>query len=485
MVQDLVHPSMYPLVYGRSLVLREELVGVTDAIENWSGKGDVIEKDTWERSSQDRFRYNVGGSEVPPDFWSNTYQWLPSNVAFQEDGKVKFISYINNLHPVKYAELYRTIEELINTSLPMWDQCLAVVHDHREIQGAGRTECRMGYPDVPDDDNEENWIPSNPEECAHMEVNWEEPQDVEYLSEEENETEKKWEIFRKPRIPEVPFEQMNYAPPDDKKLFNKFKASGLQIIVKLASIELSPENPDFPTGGWHVEGQMNEHIAGTALYYLDSENVTSSHLSFRMQTDAYLSTELEVGQDQYSYLSHIYGTELGHGAPCLQNYGSVKTHQGRLIAFPNVFQHRVSPFSLVDKTKPGHRRFIALWLVDPHQRIISTANVPPQQKNWWRESIFGGSKEKQAEAISKMPAEIVELMKERLSGDGTAMAMPGKLPVELMQMVHEHFHAEKHTLPMNLEEAKEHRLKLMEERGAFVQTAKASWHNHSYNFCEH
>ena len=87
-----------------------------------------------------------------------------------------------------------------------------------------------------------------------------------------------------------------------------------------------------------VEGQMNEHICATALYYLDSENITSSNLSFRMQTSAYLNDEYEdVGQNSYNWMEHIYGTNLGDGgSPCLQNYGSVETKEGRLLAFPNV-----------------------------------------------------------------------------------------------------------------------------------------------------
>jgi hypothetical protein len=46
MVHDLVHPSMYPLVYGRSKVFNEEIVGVHDAITKWAGKGDLILKET-------------------------------------------------------------------------------------------------------------------------------------------------------------------------------------------------------------------------------------------------------------------------------------------------------------------------------------------------------------------------------------------------------------------------------------------------------
>jgi hypothetical protein len=84
---------------------------------------------------------------------------------------------------------------------------------------------------------------------------------------------------------------------------------------------------------------MNEHICATALYYLDSENITDSSLSFRMRTSMYLDDKegFHVGQNSYSWLEQIYGTKLGVGdSPCLQNYGSVETSQGRLVVFPNV-----------------------------------------------------------------------------------------------------------------------------------------------------
>jgi hypothetical protein len=87
-----------------------------------------------------------------------------------------------------------------------------------------------------------------------------------------------------------------------------------------------------------IEGQMNERICATALYYLDSENVTESSLSFRMQTSSYQDDDFDVSQDAYSWLEMVYGTRLGSGSggSCLQNYGSVDTRQGRILAFPNV-----------------------------------------------------------------------------------------------------------------------------------------------------
>ncbi|KAH7355962.1 hypothetical protein BKA66DRAFT_574864 [Pyrenochaeta sp. MPI-SDFR-AT-0127] len=506
MVQDLVHPSMYPLVYGRSRVFQEECVGLTDAIEKWAGKGEVIPKevDDW-NERRDGYRYGVGSGDVPPNYWSYTYQWLPANASFQENGSVKFTSYINNLHPNKYPEIVNTIEKLVMTSLPMWDQCLALAAGYEKRDGAGRTKTRSGKPNNPDDCNPDNWIPSNLDECADVEITKKELRKLHYgylsdeesLIEEEDEEEEedideenikeyKWELIRKPRIPELEFEDVDYAPEDGKRLIDRFRNSGLQIIVKMASIELTPEKPDFPVGGWHVEGQMNEHICATALYYLDSENITDSSLSFRMQTSAYTNSEkgYSVGQDSYHWMEQIYGTSLGGNSPCLQNYGSVDTRQGRLLAFPNVFQHRVSPFRLTDPTKPGHRRFIALWLVDPTKRIISTANVPPQQWNWYVDSILGSSTRAQEEALSKLPTELVALLAEK-GFSSAETSKDGKLPTELMEMVRGYFDESKEALPMSVEEAREHRASLMRERSAFQRTSESGWQQHSYSFCEH
>lgn len=144
-----------------------------------------------------------------------------------------------------------------------------------------------------------------------------------------------------------------------QRLFDKFRDAGLQIIVKMASIELTPEKPHFPHGSWHVEGQssenfapyiprltrnwsgqLNENICATALYYVDSENITESSLSFRMQTSAYMNDEdtgFSVGQDAFHWMISIYGTEFGSGrGECLQKYGTVQTKEERLLAFPNV-----------------------------------------------------------------------------------------------------------------------------------------------------
>lgn len=506
MVQDLIHPSMYPLVYGRSRVLKNEVVTVTDAVEKWAGKGEIISEvedsvqedeysvqedgfALWQRPAASQ-----GSLDIPTNYWSTSYQWLPSNVSLLDDGTVKLTSYINNLHPRRYPDIYATVEKLIETAIPAWDQCL-VEYRLYERYGPGRKVSRFSLPKGVDDEIAENWSPSDPAELAGTEVDLSNDYRFNDIETEEDEKDLKWKILRTPVLREPgSFKKVNYELQRNKEdaesssgslggLRQNFKDFGLQIIIKMASIELTPEKPDFPAGGWHIEGLLNEKICATALYYLDSENVTDSSLSFRMHT-SYEQDELQndVGQDSYHWLECNYGTNLaGFNGSCIQNYGSVNTPEGRLLAFPNVFQHRVSPFELVDKTKPGHRRFIALWLVDPHQRIISTANVPPQQQDWWADSIFGASTNEQKAAAEKLPAEMVQLLREKgvelPNGDEKGAILPN----EVLELVRKEFNLGL----LSTQEAKEHRLALMAERTSHQVDAEKQWLDASYSFCEH
>ena len=144
---------------------------------------------------------------------------------------------------------------------------------------------------------------------------------------------------------------------------------------------------------------------------------------------------MEYQQDYQDWFSAIFGCESG--GPGLQFVGSVETLEGRLLTFPNILQHQVQPFSLVDRTKPGHRKILALFLVDPHTPILSTANVPCQQRDWWRDHI--------AQLCTSLD----------------------RLPVELQDAV---FDGIRSDFPFGPDEAKDLRLELMDERKDFIKT---------------
>ena len=57
-----------------------------------------------------------------------------------------------------------------------------------------------------------------------------------------------------------PEPEEDFEPPpkieDDVDLRRDYGKRGLQIIVKLANIHLTPEKPSYEGGTWHVEGQL-------------------------------------------------------------------------------------------------------------------------------------------------------------------------------------------------------------------------------------
>jgi hypothetical protein len=120
-----------------------------------------------------------------------------------------------------------------------------------------------------------------------------------------------------------------------------------------------------------------------------------------------------------------------------QELGSVSTIEGRCIAFPNIFQHLVSPFKLADPTKPGHRKILVFFLCDPTiTDIPDTTTVPPQQLDWYRDEI---RRIPETDPIYTLPPEVMQSVMDTVEMD-----------------------------LMSREEAEEHRLELMEERSAFV-----------------
>lgn len=120
-VLNLVHPSLYPLVYGRTHVLQEGLVGLSDCVES-CGKGVLTQEPTIEPPRKS-YGYNTHASR--DDRFSTRFQWLPAEVRFKGEGlDVEFTSYINNLHPNQHNGLYSTISKVMSKAIPMWNEVL-------------------------------------------------------------------------------------------------------------------------------------------------------------------------------------------------------------------------------------------------------------------------------------------------------------------------------------------------------------------------
>ena len=103
-VLDLVHPSLFPLMYGKSKYLAAGKVPLQDCA-SCTGQGDTVPIPTLSINDFD---------------YSTKHQWLPCEVFISASGEAKITSYINNLHPDGNEALYAAIEQVISDAIPMW-----------------------------------------------------------------------------------------------------------------------------------------------------------------------------------------------------------------------------------------------------------------------------------------------------------------------------------------------------------------------------
>ncbi|EEH19936.2 hypothetical protein PABG_02195 [Paracoccidioides brasiliensis Pb03] len=443
LVLDLVHPSLFPVVYGRTRIVKGAVLSVLEGISA-AGRGEVLPIPPTGADSATTSLPRNGPMHNP---YSNKFQWLPCDVEFTADSastenkalnnkyqnhkcKCKITSYINNLHPNDHWDLYEVIEKVIEQAVPLWNKTLTP------------SRIRLPYIRIPYDCGEEKLD----EEAMKTDPKPEQESDEDEDDYEERVSE--WEVrIQKTVLPEP---ADIFSPSYEEILVDlqrEFGSTGLQVIVKLANIHLTPEKPRYNGGAWHVEGQLNEHICATALYYYDSENISESRLGFRQFSDPEEANEISYEQDHHQWLTDVFGCT--NNGPALQNIGDVVCKEGRLITFPNVLQHRVSPFKLEDPSKPGHRKILALFLVDPHIHIISSAHVPCQRRDWWGEQV-------------------------------PWQHITGKLPQELANEVVSHIG----DFPISMKDAKELQLELMEERKAIVVEQTRAM-DIEFSLCEH
>ena len=167
------------------------------------------------------------------------------------------------------------------------------------------------------------------------------------------------------------------------------------------------------------------------MYYYDSENIANGQLAFRQQSNKKDAENVQYpddGMESSHWLRDVFGACDCNSTE--QELGCVETRAGRLITFPNTLHRKLRPFSLKNRSKPGHLKILTLFLVDPIIKITSTAHVPCQRRDWWEDSV----------------------------NKQTAI---GGLPLELQDQI---FQKVESKFPLGVEEAKELRLALINER---------------------
>ncbi|KAJ2348318.1 hypothetical protein GGH92_002869 [Coemansia sp. RSA 2673] len=397
-VLNLIDPSLYLLVYCQSrlcrqssssaqaLLMSDKLVECPRSLCRWrkilsdaSGSGPTcyllpaLPREENSNSEESVYDYDLDNDsdgsasskqntdEQYGSYTSPNFCWLPSEFRVDDNGTITIKSYINNLHPVKHAALYPIITSIFSKFLPLLEQ---VVTD-------------LVHPRKPG-------VELNPYECYEYERPEPEPKSgrwayLEYLDELQAWKEDASYVDPQPKPFVVP-----------KRPISPYRLRGrrLQAIVKLSSIELTPEAPSYSRKDWSVVGLVNERIIGTGMLFYDVANIAPSSLTFREALRA-----KHYPSDRFEYYAMCFANglniEYGDGAHDVsQELGDVDIYNEQCVVFPNNIQYQMSELTLEDATKPGHCKMLTFYFVDPSTRIPSTEIVPPQQKDWWIEDIL-------------------------------------------------------------------------------------------------
>ncbi|KAK6331465.1 hypothetical protein TWF730_004547 [Orbilia blumenaviensis] len=436
-VLDLVHPSLWPIIYGRSISLEDGKI-ITAPLEA-------------RRTSETTFESDYPDSDDSETSEASTYSdkfcWLPSEFKISSDGKeTKIASYINNLSSMEQQDLfYPILEKLFTHFVPLFNHVLADLSRSQHRYLRDYEERPNGEPDfisgnVYDDKWEEildNFVKNNGLTVRYSDFAGNLCHSYPRCGSACPNVHDNLGIYSVNDVEGINTDCAWTSPVISPE--GRLEGRTMKVIVKLANIVLTPENPYYYGGSWHIEAMLNERIVSTGIYYYAQENITDSALSFRTR---FGDVEEDEGWARMHGLSHQGNT--------IQDRGSIQTKEHRLIAFPNVLQHQVQPFQLIDPTKPGYRKILVFFLCDPAHDVPTTRTVAAQQP------------EERSKVIDQLRASSL-----------------GSLPEEVFQMVVD-------GLPpvISREEAETYRASLMRERSNFTRDSKHV-QGREYNFCEH
>ncbi|KAJ3098078.1 hypothetical protein HDU97_004337 [Phlyctochytrium planicorne] len=409
-VLDTFHPSNYPVVYGRTCYSTQPNTILGDRL-------------LYLPSETKRLMGSIR------DDVSLKFQWMPSVFEVSETGHVKILSYINNLNPRRHGDLYKTIATVFQRMLPMFERAMGAMG----LPTIKRIEYDCSMSESKDDYVSKRWSEhvaktkkdrmaivkgfqremdgeDNDEEEAEEGEEGEEEEDAEEgdgededddesvnsmdeAEEEEIFNEYYYELLDEEDLLEINVPKLpNFVTflKDQEENINKLqkarynlKSKQLRVIAKAASILLTPENPTYSGGNWHLEGTDNEAIVATGIYYYSIDNVTESRVQFRENFDGY---GISYHQNEWRPVEVVYG--INNGDPMLQPSGHAVSREGRTLVFPNGNQHMVPEFKLEDPSKPGHRKMLVFFLVHPDAKVPSSMEIPPQQAEWAFESLM-------------------------------------------------------------------------------------------------
>jgi len=211
-ILDLVHPSLYPLVYNNTKSLETCLpIPIPQVVQTLV----EAEEDKW---------VDLHGEN--PNIRSTQFQWLPSDFKVSADGKTKIKSYINNPHPIRHRDLCSTIRKIFLASSP---PNLVLDDLERKAHKIRRVETDL----LQQPEKHRDRYPTSREL-----VDWDFGWDMGKLA------------------------GKMFSPPQFSANTN---GKTVKVITKSTNMHLTPRNPEYPRGTWHVEGMNVCSLAASSL----------------------------------------------------------------------------------------------------------------------------------------------------------------------------------------------------------------------------
>jgi hypothetical protein len=312
----LAHSTLYPIVYGRTKVVEQAIT--RDNCLEAIGKGTIsplpgppppVEHQPSYEMSVEQQDEKAGLANVR----SRRYAWLPTDVEIGANGRAKLRGYINNIHPLEQHMVYPVVETLIDKALPAFVAALETAKANRVFRDArfGREKgpkyfqrpfrprrlpvshpFRLFNCQTPESRSQTTEINTNTSECKGKCMIFPEPMnrhDAIVRWRRRTPDAKLVGKFKKNHptcIPDVPsynhIAQDYMLGPKEGRWF-PYGTGRLQVMVQINNHLLTPENPTYAGGNWHVEGMLNEHIVASAIYYYDVDNIVDSRLQLRAE----------------------------------------------------------------------------------------------------------------------------------------------------------------------------------------------------------
>ncbi|KAL4799858.1 hypothetical protein BDV19DRAFT_376240 [Aspergillus venezuelensis] len=380
-VVNLVDPSLFPLVYGRTKIL-----------------------DRVQSCGMDEYSWSLCSREGPlvselPQLAKGDSVWPGVDFTGPPGSTdVQISSYINNLH-LTNRKMYSAIKAVISSSIkaqfPEWVKKLPPKEDEGKLSAEEyETICAQveAYLLEPESKVEVHWhqgllctaltkyghifvFKHSDPGTAYSYEDWKGgktgkaiigPAHYYYVCN----TDYELSLFFDANPWLTPYEWM-YKPkeedPDNHQFYtimlqDDFHEHGLQVIVQIHSIELGPETPSFPGEEWHTKGNGNKYIVANAIYAINSENMSKPQFSFWQRCTKGGPTWSNLPIDMF--IKHA-----------LWDVKYIR----KFFRFENIQYAPACPLQYQDKTKGSHCCFLTLSLVDPTYQLCSTRNVPPQQ----------------------------------------------------------------------------------------------------------